>query len=79
MDSSLRALQLKGIFFFFKFQIRSQIIGRKPNITYSNEYLMRRENRSKCNVLYINGFALTSSTILWKAFFKFGISFRIIG
>ena len=64
---------------FFKFQISSRIIGRKPNNTYSNEYLMRRENRSMYNVLYINGFVLTSSTILWKTFFKFGIRFRIIG
>ena len=33
--------------------------------------IARREYWSKCNVLYINGFVLTSSTNKWKAFFKF--------
>ena len=33
----------------------------------------------KSLMLYINGFVSRSSIILWKAFFKFQISFRIIG
>ena len=40
------------------------------------KWIESREYWSKCNVLYINRFVLTSSTNWWKAFFKFRISFQ---
>ena len=40
--------------------------------------IARREYWFNYNMLYVNGFVPTSSTNLWKAFFKFRICFRII-
>ena len=55
---------------FFKFFI--EILAKKRNIF---KRIARREYGSKCNVLYINGFVLTSSTNQWKSFFKFRNNF----
>ena len=49
---------------FFKFQISFWNFGRKPRILTEKKIkrIARREYWSKGNVLYINGFVLTSST-----------------
>ena len=41
--------------------------------------IVKHEHWSNCNMLFINGFVLTSSTNLRKAFFKFQIRFWING
>ena len=58
--------------FFFKFVFELLAENRKIF-----KRIARSEYWSKCIVLHINRFVLTSSTKWWKAFFKFLNNFRI--
>ena len=76
IDSSWRALQTNGKFFF---QISNSSLNYWPK---TEKYLEQTENRgywSYCNVLCINGFVSTSSTNKWKVFFfNFGFVFELL-
>ena len=67
MDSSQQALQTNGMFFFFSnFKLVFELMAENRKIF---KLIARREYWSKCYVLYINGFVLTSSTNKSKFFF----------
>ena len=69
MNSSRRALENnENEKLLSNFQIIFELLAKNLKMF---KRIAGREYWSKCNMLYINGFALTSSTKKLKAFLKF--------
>ena len=74
LDLSQQALQINGKF-FWNSKLVFEILAANWKIF---KLIERCEYWPNCNVLYINGFASTSSTNQWKAFSNFNFVFKLL-